>query len=456
MVTNEVICFGAGGIAEVYIDALTYLGVKVLFLVDNDASKWGREIGGVQIKSPERLRNSTSPVFISCSYMYHESVKKQIKELDEKRYICSLEDFMPKDEQLLGKVKQKEAIVFDICDAAKWAGTEVWSLRLAKYISKNHRDVSLFVVEDMPDAEDAECVELVRIKQEKIIQQMIGFLKKKLPFVMINSFCKYGLIAAVILKNEYPDLVKIVSVIHNDADIYYERPYQYNKYIDKYFCVSQKIYEKMNVLYKGKQIFFSTQPVEIYDYEPEKEESSVLRIGMASRLERIQKRMDQLPEVILLLEERNIEYILEIAGTGSLMEELNDFIGSNHLQNKIIMRGELNSFQMRDFWRKTDVFLSISDFEGCSLAMLEAMSFGCVPIVTNVSGVDEIVEDKVNGFVCPIGNMEKIVDSIELAANMNIKHMEKNAQKTIREKCKYDDYITCWMNEILMFRKEHD
>ena len=120
------------------------------------------------------------------------------------------------------------------------------------------------------------------------------------------------------------------------------------------------------------------------------------------------------------------------------------------------MRGELNSFQMRDFWRKTDVFLSISDFEGCSLAMLEAMSFGCVPIVTNVSGVDEIVEDKVNGFVCPIGNMEKIVDSIELAANMNIKHMEKNAQKTIREKCKYDDYITCWMNEILMFRKEHD
>lgn len=47
----------------------------------------------------------------------------------------------------------------------------------------------------------------------------------------------------------------------------------------------------------------------------------------------------------------------------------------------------------------TDVFLMSSDFEGMPLALLEAMSMGCVPVVTPVGGITRVVRDKQNGLV---------------------------------------------------------
>jgi len=40
--------------------------------------------------------------------------------------------------------------------------------------------------------------------------------------------------------------------------------------------------------------------------------------------------------------------------------------------------------------RHVDCFLLTSDFEGLPLALLEAMSCGCVPVISNVGGIKQL------------------------------------------------------------------
>src|SRR5262249_22689299 len=51
------------------------------------------------------------------------------------------------------------------------------------------------------------------------------------------------------------------------------------------------------------------------------------------------------------------------------------------------------------------VFLSVSNFEGTSIAMLEAMGNGLVPVVTDVSGVRDVIDPGTNGWIAPVGDI---------------------------------------------------
>ena len=98
---------------------------------------------------------------------------------------------------------------------------------------------------------------------------------------------------------------------------------------------------------------------------------------------------------------------------------------------------------MQEFWNDKDIFLSTSDFEGASVSMLEAMALGVVPVVTNVSGVDEFVTDGTNGYISEVQNIEKLIDGIKLLEDDRDK-LEKFGNKSmqiIKEKCNQDDYL---------------
>jgi glycosyltransferase involved in cell wall biosynthesis len=70
------------------------------------------------------------------------------------------------------------------------------------------------------------------------------------------------------------------------------------------------------------------------------------------------------------------------------------------------------------YLRTADVYLSTSEFEGMSNALLEAMSHGVMPIASRVSGVGDVVEDGVSGLLVPPGDEAALATRLEEALAM--------------------------------------
>lgn len=64
--------------------------------------------------------------------------------------------------------------------------------------------------------------------------------------------------------------------------------------------------------------------------------------------------------------------------------------------------------ELARYFQQADIYVSTSLSDGLSVALLEAMASGLYPIVTDIPGNREIIEDGVNGFLIPIGNTEAL------------------------------------------------
>ena len=113
------------------------------------------------------------------------------------------------------------------------------------------------------------------------------------------------------------------------------------------------------------------------------------------------------------------------------------------LEHRIKFIGRIPHEQMSEFWKKCNIYLALSEFEGMSISMLEAMSYGNVPVVTRVNGVNEFIQDTKNGFICPFGSLEEISCKIqELQQDkIQLEKMSLKARQTIENKCSLKDYV---------------
>lgn len=68
---------------------------------------------------------------------------------------------------------------------------------------------------------------------------------------------------------------------------------------------------------------------------------------------------------------------------------------------------------------QSDVFILPSYREGLSMSLLESCSIGRPAIVTNVPGLNDLVEDNVNGFLCPSGSTILLFESMEKILTLN-------------------------------------
>ncbi|TSA23977.1 glycosyltransferase [bacterium] len=80
---------------------------------------------------------------------------------------------------------------------------------------------------------------------------------------------------------------------------------------------------------------------------------------------------------------------------------------------KIIFTGQLKQNKVFEWMNKSIVYCQLSYVESFGVALLEAMSFGCVPVVTNRGAMPEIVGD--TGFYTEFGNVEITIKAIEKA-----------------------------------------
>src|SRR5208282_3559568 len=112
--------------------------------------------------------------------------------------------------------------------------------------------------------------------------------------------------------------------------------------------------------------------------------NGVLRMLYVGRLERQQKRVQDLPAVLAAIARRGIPFRFSIVGDGAERGALEESFRTAGLADRVAFHGFLPPEQVRRAYLEHDVILSVSDYETGPMTVLEAMEAGCVPVATNI------------------------------------------------------------------------
>jgi glycosyltransferase involved in cell wall biosynthesis len=125
---------------------------------------------------------------------------------------------------------------------------------------------------------------------------------------------------------------------------------------------------------------------------------------------------------------------LIIAGDGSLMDEVAEYIRRNDLGGRIQAVGRISD--VRPLFAQAHFLVLPSLIEGLSNALLEAMSSGLVPIASAVSGSTDVIRDGENGFLFERSDETALVNCLNEATRMSEpewRAMRDAARRTIED-----------------------
>ena len=97
---------------------------------------------------------------------------------------------------------------------------------------------------------------------------------------------------------------------------------------------------------------------------------------------------------------------------GSIDPEIKHIIMPYLKENNIDFVGHVPQFQLKKFYNQSSVSVICSVEEGLAMVQAQAMASGIPLICTTNSGGSDIIDENVNGFVCPIRNIEYLKEKI--------------------------------------------
>lgn len=121
--------------------------------------------------------------------------------------------------------------------------------------------------------------------------------------------------------------------------------------------------------------------------------------------------------------------------------EMEHYTRVNGLEEKVIFTGQIPRDEIIPLYDNAECFIMISKYEVFGLVYLEAMSRGCITIAARDEGMDGIIIDGENGFLCEAGNekeLETIIKKINVLSAEEKKRISQNAIKTARELSDYN------------------
>jgi glycosyltransferase involved in cell wall biosynthesis len=126
---------------------------------------------------------------------------------------------------------------------------------------------------------------------------------------------------------------------------------------------------------------------------------------------------------------------LTILGDGLCRPELEALSRRLGQERRIAFTGAVGD--VAPYLREADVYVSTSVSEGMSNALLEAMSSGVMPVVSRVSGADDLVEEGVSGFLFTPGDEMALAKRLERSLAMTAESrraMGEEARKAVRDR----------------------
>ena len=203
-------------------------------------------------------------------------------------------------------------------------------------------------------------------------------------------------------------------------------------------CELQRLFglpfEKIDVIPNGISQTIYDNVVKDYDFRRKFASDNEKIILFAGRLvyeKGIQNLIAAMPKILSGYHDSK----LVICGKGGMINELKEQVKFLRIENKVYFTGQLNRKDLCKMYKCADVAVFPSTYEPFGVVAIEAMSAEIPVVVSDIGGLNEIVEHGVNGMKSYTGNANSLADSIlSLLFNEQLcNNIIKNAKQKVKE-----------------------
>ncbi|MCZ2222882.1 MAG: glycosyltransferase family 4 protein [Chitinophagales bacterium] len=204
--------------------------------------------------------------------------------------------------------------------------------------------------------------------------------------------------------------------------------------IDAIHCVSEDM--KQTILpycNKPEKIFVNRPAIDVNFFSPKNKtknntSTNILSIGRFT----FQKGYIFGLLAIKQLVQKGYNITWNIIGDGIQEEEIIFHIHTLQLQNNIVLLGKKNKDEVNEYLSNTDIFFLTSVYEGIPNVVLEAMAMELPVVTTKSGGVDEVIDNGIDGLIAQLYDIEQLASLLEKL--ITDKTFADNISKKARQK----------------------
>ena len=134
------------------------------------------------------------------------------------------------------------------------------------------------------------------------------------------------------------------------------------------------------------------------------------------------------------------DYHITYVGKGDEKTTIQRVVDSLNINNHISFVGHIPRDEIRHILDNSDCMIMISKSEAFGLVYLESMGSGCITIGSKNEGIDGIIQNGINGFLCEAGNEKELADIIRHINSLTAEERKQISQNAIATAKELTDY----------------
>jgi glycosyltransferase involved in cell wall biosynthesis len=198
--------------------------------------------------------------------------------------------------------------------------------------------------------------------------------------------------------------------VHGIEAYLYADAARYRDLLDAMICTNRlacTLGEQLGGI-EAARIHYASYGVELADAANSRQPGGPLRLLYSGRLEREQKRVPDLVGIVQALQERGVEFELEIAGDGPERESLQAALSHEREVGRVRFLGHLATEALHASYETADILIITSLWETGPIVAWEAMARGAVVVSSRYigSGLEGALVDGANCRLFEIGDAD--------------------------------------------------
>ena len=198
----------------------------------------------------------------------------------------------------------------------------------------------------------------------------------------------------------------LLGSVINTVEMYFHYAMGYYQDVDRFIAVSKFYKNKMIEFgFPESKISYLPNYVDVDDFNVSDDKGYVLFFGRLSEEKGISTLLESAKQ------NKDIPY--HIAGTGPLEKEFKQKVVRENLTNVKFLGFKSGKDLKKTISEATCVVTPSEWYENCPMTVLESLASGVPVIGSDIGGIPELINDKVDGFIFKTGNSIDLSEKIQ-------------------------------------------